>query len=187
MTIAAPGSASLRTAVHISGSLPPANAGRTVALEVMGARTSWTWRTTAQTLAGSNGTYVATWEPTRAGQYAVRAMVPQPAASAATGLPTISVIVYRSSIATLYGPGFYGHRTACGRILRRGTIGVANRTLPCGTPVAVYYQGQMMVVPVIDRGPYAYGANWDLTMATGAALGVDTTATIGAAPLPRAH
>ena len=27
-------------------------------------------------------------------------------------------------------------------------------------------------MPVIDRGPYAHGANWDLTMATGRALGM---------------
>ncbi len=138
-----------------------------------------------QTQVRSNGSYAATWKTNRAGQFAVRAVIAQSGAHASSGLPTINVIVYRPSIATLYGPGFYGHRTACGRILRRYTIGVANRTLPCGTPVAVYYDGQMMVVPVIDRGPYANGANWDLTMATGAALGVDTTATIGAAALPR--
>jgi rare lipoprotein A (peptidoglycan hydrolase) len=105
----------------------------------------------------------------------------------ATGAPTINVIVYRSAIATLYGPGFYGHRTACGTILRKWTIGVANRTLPCGTPVAVYYRGQMLVVPVIDRGPYAHGATWDLTMAAGSALAVYTTATVGAVPLPSHH
>jgi rare lipoprotein A len=185
MTIAAPASARLRTALHVSGSLPSTDAGRTVELQVMGARTGWSWQTETQTQVAGDGGYSATWETTRAGQFAVRAVTSQAGAHVAAGLPTIRVIVYRSSIATLYGPGFYGHRTACGEILRRYTIGVANRTLPCGTPVAVYYEGQMMVVPVIDRGPYAHGANWDLTMAAGAALGIDTTATIGAAALPR--
>ena len=93
----------------------------------------------------------------------------------------------RPAVATLYGPGFYGRRTACGRILRKVTVGVANRTLPCGTRVALYYKGQMLVVPVIDRGPYANGANWDLTMVTGEALSLRTTATIGAVPLPSAQ
>ena len=40
-----------------------------------------------------------------------------------------------------------------------------------------------MVVPVIDRGPYANHADWDLTEATGRALGIDGTATIGAVSL----
>ena len=93
--------------------------------------------------------------------------------------------IYRPSGATLYGPGFWGRRTACGVVLRRYTVGVANRTLPCGTPVAVYYQGRTMILPVIDRGPFADGADWDLTMAAGRALGVNTTVMIGAVSLPR--
>jgi rare lipoprotein A (peptidoglycan hydrolase) len=44
-----------------------------------------------------------------------------------------------------------------------------------------------VTVPVIDRGPYAHGANWDLTMATGQALGIFETETIGAAPFPGAR
>ena len=185
MTIAAPESAQLRTALHVSGDLPSGNSGRAVQLEVMGARTGWTWQTAAWTQVHGDGSFAATWNTSRAGRFAVRAVVPQSGAHVASALPTITVTVYRASIATLYGPGFYGHRTACGTILRKRTIGVANRTLPCGTPVAVYYDGQMLVVPVIDRGPYANGANWDLTMATGAALGIDTTVTVGAVALPR--
>ena len=44
----------------------------------------------------------------------------------------------------------------------------------------------MITVPVIDRGPYAHGANWDLTMATGRALGILGTDVIGAAAVPSA-
>jgi rare lipoprotein A len=87
-------------------------------------------------------------------------------------------------MATQYGPGFYGHRTACGQKLTKSTIGLANRTLKCGTKVAVYYQGRTMIVPVIDRGPYANGADWDLTEATGQALGIAGTAQVGAVSLP---
>ena len=108
------------------------------------------------------------------------------ASTAAASPPSLSVTVYRRSIATLYGPGFCGHQTACGVMLSRRTIGVANRTLPCGTEVQVYYQGRAMTVPVIDRGPYAHHANWDLTMATGRALGMTGTAVVGAASVPTA-
>jgi rare lipoprotein A (peptidoglycan hydrolase) len=98
----------------------------------------------------------------------------------------VSVTVYKRSTATLYGPGFYGDQTACGVTLRRRTIGVANRTLKCGTPVQIYYKGSVITVPVIDRGPYAHGANWDLTMATGRALGMLGTGVVGAAATPAA-
>lgn len=185
MTIAAPESTPLRSAVVVRGSLSAAEAGRSVEIEVLGARTNWSWQLVAQTRVRGGGSFSAAWSSSRAGQFAVRAVVAQARASAATGVPTVTVFVYRTSLATLYGPGFYGHRTACGTILRRTTIGVANRTLPCGTRVAVYFAGRMMVVPVIDRGPYANGANWDLTMATGAALGMNTTEAIGAVAIPR--
>jgi hypothetical protein len=73
--------------------------------------------------------------------------------------------------ATWYGPGLFGNHTACGQTLRRGTIGVAHRTLPCGTKVTFAYHGRYMVVPVIDRGPYSDVADFDLTDAVRRALG----------------
>lgn len=187
MTIAARESALLRSPLLIDGALPTADAGRTIEVELSGARTHWTWQPVTQTQVRGDGSYSASWAPNRAGQFAVRAVIAQPGASMASSLPTITVTVYRPATATLYGPGFWGHRTACGTVLRKVTIGVANRTLPCGTPIAIYYHGRMLVVPVIDRGPYAHGANWDLTMATGRAISMDTTATIGAVPLPKAQ
>ena len=65
--------------------------------------------------------------------------------------------------ATWYGPGFYGNRTACGQVLRVNTIGVASKTLPCGTMVTFAYGGHYAIAPVIDRGPYTKGNDWDLT------------------------
>lgn len=102
-----------------------------------------------------------------------------------TASPALEVIVYQPGFATLYGPGLYGNRTACGERLRPTTIGVANRTLPCGTEVSIDYRGRALVVPVIDRGPYANGADWDLTIATARALGMRANAWIGAIALPR--
>ncbi len=64
-----------------------------------------------------------------------------------------------------YGPGMYGSRTACGVKLTRGVIGVASRTLPCGTKVTFRNpaNGRVVTAPVIDRGPYVWGRIWDMS------------------------
>jgi Lytic transglycolase len=72
--------------------------------------------------------------------------------------------------ATWYGPGLYGNGTACGQVLRPATMGVAHRSLPCGTTVKFVYRGRQVVTRVIDRGPYSYGNDWDLTQAVARAL-----------------
>lgn len=95
------------------------------------------------------------------------------------GRATDFVKVYSRSYATWYGPGFYGNRTACGRRLQRDTLGVAHRNLPCGTDVSILYKGRTITVPVIDRGPYAHGADWDLTEATARRLRFQSSDTIG--------
>jgi len=79
------------------------------------------------------------------------------------------------ALATWFGPGFYGHKTACGQVLSRALVGVANRTLPCGTLVQVNYRGHSLTVPVVDRGPYANGADWDLTGGAARALKIKET------------
>ena len=187
VTIVTQASGILAGQLTFSGNAPSGDAGDVVEIERSGHETGWTWAPTAQATVNSDGSFSAAWEINHIGQFAVRAIITQSGdASAASGWPTLTVTVYRPSIATQYGPGFYGQRTACGTILRRQTVGVANRTLPCGTRVAIYYQGRSMVVPVIDRGPYAHnGADWDLTMATGRALGIEGTAQIDAVSLPR--
>jgi putative peptidoglycan binding protein/rare lipoprotein A (RlpA)-like double-psi beta-barrel protein len=85
------------------------------------------------------------------------------------------VALMRSAKATWYGPGLYGNRTACGTRLRRGTLGVAHKSLPCGTPVTFYKAGRFVTVPVIDRGPFRRGVAWDLTAATARKLGMAST------------
>jgi rare lipoprotein A (peptidoglycan hydrolase) len=90
---------------------------------------------------------------------------------------------YHPAIATWYGPGFFGHRTACGVKLTRRTLGVAHKRLPCGTQVSLRYHGQDLVVPVIDRGPYSRGVDYDLTYATARQLGMQHTSRVRAAAL----
>lgn len=64
---------------------------------------------------------------------------------------------------SFFGPGLYGRRTACGLALTTALIGVAHRTLPCGTLVEFRWRGVVLRVPVVDRGPYVAGRQWDLT------------------------
>jgi hypothetical protein len=74
--------------------------------------------------------------------------------------------VYRRAAASYYGPGLYGGALACGGTLQPGTLGVAHKTLPCGTKVRLRYRGKTVTVPVVDRGPYVGGRDFDLTEAT---------------------
>ena len=87
--------------------------------------------------------------------------------------PLVALMRYRR--ATWYGPGLYGNRTACGSRLRRGTLGVAHKSLPCGTAVTFYRGGRFITVPVIDRGPFRHGVAWDLTAAAARKLGMAST------------
>jgi rare lipoprotein A len=106
------------------------------------------------------------------GASAPGAPVPAPRAKRARKL-------HATAIATWFGPGFYGQKTACGQTLTPGVIGVAHRTLPCGTLVKINYDGRTLTVPVLDRGPYSHiGAEWDLTAGAAQALGITETVRI---------
>src|SRR5205823_13635164 len=115
------------------------------------------------------------------------AMLPAATALAATGgaaaaatRPTASKSrVHTTGVATWFGPGFYGNKTACGQTLTPSVIGVAHRTLPCGTLVKVTYHGRALTLPVLDRGPYSHVADWDLTAGAAQALNVGDTVRIG--------
>jgi rare lipoprotein A (peptidoglycan hydrolase) len=83
----------------------------------------------------------------------------------------LSFTPYRFAGASWYGgKTMWGRHTACGQILRPSTIGVANKTLPCGTPVKFVWHGHSVIAPVIDRGPYVTGRAWDLTSAAAESL-----------------
>jgi rare lipoprotein A (peptidoglycan hydrolase) len=75
---------------------------------------------------------------------------------------------YNVSIASVFTD--YGLPIACGGVLHVPDMGVANKTLPCGTEVIFVYGGRAIKVPVIDRGPYIAGREWDLTGAAAEAL-----------------
>ena len=119
-----------------------------------------------------DGTFVARWKPRRIGTFRTRALVGREA-QAASASPELTLTVFRPAIATWYGPGFYGNTTACGLEMTEELVGVAHRSLPCGTNVAVRYGSRTLVVPVVDRGPFGGEAKWDLTAAAAQQLGFD--------------
>jgi rare lipoprotein A len=164
----------LGAVARFSGTAP---ANRLVRLQRLDAKTR-RWRQVARTRADASGAYVARWRPDHIGPTALRAVLHTTAAP-------LAVTVYRPALATWYGPGFFGAQTACGIPLTPDLQGVAHRTLPCGTPVALSYAGRRIVVPVIDRGPFGVaGAEWDLTQASALSLGITATTLVGAVRLP---
>ena len=84
--------------------------------------------------------------------------------------PTVDDPVATAVVASYFGPGLWGNRTACGRTLTTDIIGVAHRSLPCGSLVTLRYGSSTVVVPVIDRGPFNDAREFDLTYATKTAL-----------------
>lgn len=85
-----------------------------------------------------------------------------PVSSPATPEPSHSSEFLTAS-ASWYGPGLYGNGTACGQKYTPEIIGVAHKTLPCGTQVTFRHAGREITAPVIDRGPYTKGRMWDLS------------------------
>jgi hypothetical protein len=163
-----------------TGTLGARTAGSPVRIERFDEREA-AWLAVARATVANDGTYAAGWTADVAGRLRVRAVVGDRATAALTAAPAeAGVIVYRPAVASWYGPGFYGRRTACGQKLTKRLLGVAHRSLPCGTPVALSYGGSTITVPVVDRGPFKKGCRWDLTAATAKALGFTFTDKIGA-------
>jgi hypothetical protein len=173
--------------VTVSGTVAGTRPGDAVAVQRLDPTAGWV--PVAGAVVGADGTYGASWKADRAEKTTLRAIPASQAATttraAASGAAGVSaegraLTLYRRATVTWYGPGLYGHKTACGVRLRKATLGVAHKTLPCGTLVDLYNNGQTVTVPVIDRGPFRSGTSYDLTYATAKALGVTATTTIGA-------
>jgi hypothetical protein len=162
----------------ISGSVPLADAGHAVWLQVRQGQGGWA--TVLSGTSSASGAFVINWRASRTGQLTLRVVSSAAAAaSSVTATPQATLAVYQQVIATWYGPGFYGNRTACGETLTKHLVGLADRTLPCGTPVSLTYNGETLTLPVIDRGPYANDATLDLTHAAAQELGITETTAVG--------
>jgi hypothetical protein len=126
----------------------------------------------------ADGTFALRWLPERTGSYAVRAYGLHDRRVRASRSDARKLTAYRFAGASYYGPGLYGNGVACGGTLLPGTMGVANKTLPCGTMVKLRYHGRSVTVPVIDRGPYVAGRDYDLTEAVKEKLGFPGVGTV---------
>lgn len=162
--------------VTVSGRLYPVAADRSVAIQI---RRDGRWRSLG-TAYVRDGQFALRVTAYRRGYRRLRAVFRGDGLNTAKKRVT-GMRVYARALATWYGPGFYGNGTACGKRLSRDTLGVAHRWLPCGTMVAVLYEGRTVMVPVIDRGPYSR-ADWDLTQRTAERLRFGGTDTIGVDP-----
>jgi rare lipoprotein A len=163
--------------VLVHGAAPAGAAGHQVKLQLQNPGTL-RWKEVTGARVTRDGTFTERWTPRGAGQYALRAVL-------RGASPALVITVYKPALATWYGPGFWGNQTACGEILTPDTVGVAHRTLPCGTLVTLAYEGRTITAPVIDRGPYGVpGAQYDLTQAAAFVLGMAESETIGALVQP---
>jgi rare lipoprotein A len=159
----APGSGRARV-LHLGGLV-----GRVVTLQLLGAGR---WRTVARTRTGGGGRYRLWYRPRHNESQRLRVRFAGDGTDKASSRVVGRLNVYRLAEASWYGGG---GGMACGGLLTSATMGVANKTLPCGTLVTLRYSGHTVRVPVVDRGPYVAGREFDLTEATRAALGFGDT------------
>lgn len=159
--------------VTAHGQLLPRAAARPVVIQQ---RAGGRWRS-LDTVYARDGRYSLRFDARRVGFHPIRVVFRGDSSNVAAR-KRAPLRTYNPAPATWYGPGFYGNRTACGQTLTTTTVGVAHRSLPCGTKVSVLFEGRTIVVPVIDRGPYSH-ADWDLTEEAAERLRFSGTDTIG--------
>jgi peptidoglycan lytic transglycosylase len=136
------------------------------------------WHVEDRARTGADGGFSLGFRPSTPGSSNVRVRFPA-TQGGVTSTPVVGPLVrgvgrldvFRRSVASVYGPGLYGTALACGGHLSSSTLGVASKTVPCGAKVSFRHGNRTVRVPVVDRGPYVGGRDWDLTMATAKRLG----------------
>jgi peptidoglycan lytic transglycosylase len=143
--------------------------GRIVALQALGQRG---WSTVARSRTGARGRVRLSFVPQRIGSRWLRLRFAGDTGDASARRRVGRLNVFRLADASWYGGG---GGLACGGSLTSSTLGVASKTLPCGMLITLRYDGRTVRVPVVDRGPYVPGREFDLTEATKQALGFGDT------------
>ena len=155
--------------VRIGGQLLPAMPGRRVRLQGRGTHG---WHTLSTGRTGARGGYRLSVAPDDADGQPLRMMFGGDSHNASATRPAGSVTALHAALASWYQDG---GNTACGF---HAGLGVANRTLPCGTKVTFHYGSRTVNAVVDDRGPYAGGREWDLNQTTASALGFAGVGTV---------
>lgn len=88
--------------------------------------------------------------------------------------PDYPVGFVERGMASWYGPGFHGNKTANGERYDMYALTAAHRTLPLGSVAVVHSltSGHHVKVRINDRGPFAKGRILDLSLAGARALGM---------------
>lgn len=97
-------------------------------------------------------------------------MFPEPAASDPSGWYSALAAVRRRPLA--------GHASGCATLLAPKTLGVDHPVLPCGAKLFVRYGKKTVLTTVVDRGPLAPGAEFEVTPALADVLGLSGVQTI---------
>jgi rare lipoprotein A len=141
----------------VTGRTRPGVAGRRVRLQRAGGHG---WATIDHATTHADGAFAFRFRPQRPASARLRVLVDDSRREIGR------LNVYRRAAVSWYGPGLYGNKLSCGGHLTPGTLGVAHKTLPCGTRVTLRRGDRVVRVPVVDRGPYSGGREFDLTAAT---------------------
>jgi hypothetical protein len=163
-----------RTAVY-AGSVRNHTAGQRVRLEV---RSSSGWHAVDRDAVARNGRFRVSTRIARMGDRSARLRIVSNSRGKGDTERVARIHGFRTTFASYYGPGLYGGALACGGRLNPGTIGVAHKTLPCGTRLTLRLGNRQVEARVIDRGPYVGGREFDLTAATKYRLGFGSTGNV---------
>ena len=88
---------------------------------------------------------------------------------------TPSLYTQEQGMASYYGPGFHGKKTASGEIFNQDDFTAAHRSLSFGSQVEVtnLTNGKTVLVKINDRGPFVTGRIIDLSVAAARSIGID--------------
>jgi rare lipoprotein A len=107
------------------------------------------------------------------------ALAPILAADEAAHAQRVQSVFVQHGIASWYGPGFHGRKTASGERFNQHELTAAHKRLPLGTKATVtnLTNGKRIEVEINDRGPYARGRILDLSRAAADRLGMKNAGT----------
>jgi rare lipoprotein A len=157
----------------VRGRLMPWRSGREVRLVGHSGRRGW--QTLARTHTRSAGRFTLRFAATSGVDRRLRVVFGGDGANDGLSASAGTLTAYsEQSVASWYNDA---GGTACGF---HAGLGVANKTLPCGTRVRFRYGGRSVTATVDDRGPFIAGRTWDFNQNVAAALGFGGVGTVWA-------